>query len=119
MRSSVARMALPTVAVMRRVSSSRGGKRHKTAVSGVRSAGIRMAQYKYREHLVQSSNSAFDTRHAPGTMASNPGIYRCVACGEEIAVPRRTILPADNHHKHEPGQGKVEWQMLVYAQQSK
>jgi len=78
-----------------------------------------MAQYKYREHLIQSSSAAFDTRHAPGTVASNPGIYRCPACGDEIAVAKGNRLPPQNHHEHEPGVGKVEWQLLVFAEQSK
>lgn len=78
-----------------------------------------MAQYKYREHLHLDSSAAFDTRHAPGTTAKNPGIYRCAACGEEIPVGKGHLLPAQNHHAHEQGLGKIEWQLLVFAQQSK
>jgi len=78
-----------------------------------------MAQYKFREHLIHSSNSAFDTRHAPGTTANNPGIYRCSGCGDEISVAKGSTLPPQNHHQHEPGLGKMEWQLLVFAEQSK
>jgi len=78
-----------------------------------------MAQYKYREHLIQSSSAAFDTRHAPGTTVANPGIYRCPACGDEIAVAKGKTLPSLDHHQHQPGQGKFEWQLLVYAEQSR
>jgi len=78
-----------------------------------------MAQYKYRDNVIQSSSAAFDTRHAPGTIASNPGIYRCAVCGEEIVVRRGRALPQADHHSHQQGQPKIEWQMLVYAEQSK
>ena len=78
-----------------------------------------MAQYKHREFLMQVSYSAFDTRNAPATIASNPGIYRCPACGEEIVVAKGCRLPPADHHKHTDGQGKVEWQLLVFAEQSR
>jgi len=78
-----------------------------------------MAQYKYREHLIHASSAAFDTRHAPGTVASNPGIYRCPGCGEEVTVLRGQRLPPADHHQHDPKLGKVEWQLLVYAEQRK
>ena len=78
-----------------------------------------MAQYKYRDNVIQSSSAAFDTRHAPCTVASNPGIYRCVVCGEEIVVSRGRTLPPAEHHAHPNGQAKIEWQLLVYAEQSK
>jgi len=78
-----------------------------------------MAQYKYRDNVTQSSSAAFDTRHAPCTVASNPGIYRCVVCSEEIVVGRGRTLPAPDHHPHVQGQPKIEWQLLVYAEQSK
>ena len=77
-----------------------------------------MAQYKYRDNVIQSSNAAFDTRHAPCTVASNPGIYRCVVCGEEIVRGKGRTLPPADHHPHAQGQPKIEWQLLVYAEQS-
>ena len=79
----------------------------------------RMALYKRREHVTHSTSAAFDVRHAPGTTAENPGIYRCTACGDEIVVGKGKPLPPQNHHQHEPGAGKVEWQMLVFAEQRK
>lgn len=78
-----------------------------------------MAQYKYRGHLTESASAAFDTRHAPGTIAQNPGIYRCPACGDEITVTKGRALPPQNHHPHAPDQGKVEWQLIVFAEQNK
>ena len=78
-----------------------------------------MAQYKYREHLMQTSIAAFDTRHAPGTKAQNAGIYRCTGCGDEVAIVRGQMLPPLSRHQHEPGQRKVEWQLLVFAEARK
>ena len=76
-----------------------------------------MAQYKYAQHLSQSTSAAFDTRYAPGTKAENPGIYRCVVCSEEVTVPRGHVLPSPTHHPHAKDQGRIEWQLLVFAQQ--
>ncbi|HUP59647.1 MAG TPA: hypothetical protein VNA69_04430 [Thermoanaerobaculia bacterium] len=78
-----------------------------------------MAHYKYRAHLTQSDSAAFDTRHAPGTTTQNPGIYRCAGCGDEIAIAKGHKLPPQNHHQHEPHQKKIEWQLLVFAEQSR
>jgi len=79
-----------------------------------------MAQFKYREYLHQiTDGSAFDIRHAPGTKVNNPGIYRCAACSEEIAIAKGQLLPPQNDHEHEKGLGKIEWVLLVFAQRSK
>lgn len=75
-----------------------------------------MAEYKYKENLSQSSSAAFDTRYAPGSRIENAGIYRCTACGDEIALPKKQPLP---DHKHAAEEGKVEWKLLVYAQPNK
>lgn len=76
-----------------------------------------MAQYKYGDHLQHSNHTAYDTKHAPGTTAENAGIYRCVSCGDEIGIAKGHTLPPQNHHQHAPGAGKIEWQLLVFAQQ--
>jgi len=75
-----------------------------------------MAEYKYRQHVLQSDSSVFDIRHAPGTLVANPGIYRCAGCGDEIAICKSQKLPA---HPHAEGEKKVEWHLLVFAQQRK
>ncbi|MGH8049122.1 MAG: protein L [Arenimonas sp.] len=75
-----------------------------------------MAQYKHGEHLQHSDNTAYDTRHTPGTEAANAGIYRCVACGDEIGIAKGHTWPPQNHHQHAPGTGRIEWQLLVFAQ---
>jgi len=76
-----------------------------------------MAQYKYGDFLKQNNHAAFDERHAPGSTATNAGIYRCVGCGDEIAIATGHVLPPQNHHQHSPNSGKIEWQLLVFAQQ--
>ena len=75
-----------------------------------------MAQYKHGQHLNHSDNSAYDAKHAPGTVAQNAGIYRCVGCGDEIGIAKGHTLPPQNHHQHRTG-AKIEWQLLVFAQQ--
>ena len=78
-----------------------------------------MAQYKYDQHLTKSDSTAFDTKHPPGSDAPNPGIYRCSGCGDEIGIAKGHTLPPQNHHQHKPSTVKVEWQLLVFAQQKK
>jgi hypothetical protein len=76
-----------------------------------------MAQYRQGQYLTKSDSTAFDTKHAPGSNASNPGIYRCAGCGDEIGIAKGHTLPPQNHHQHPSSAAKVEWQLLVLAQQ--
>lgn len=76
-----------------------------------------MAQYKYGDFLKHSDHAAYDETYAPGTAAPNPGIYRCVACGDEIGIAKGHTLPPQNHHQHAPGAGVIRWQLLFFAQQ--
>ncbi|KWF39187.1 hypothetical protein WL88_22190 [Burkholderia diffusa] len=78
-----------------------------------------MAQYKYPQYLKQGESEQYDKKHAPGTEAYNAGIYRCVACGHEIAIAKGHTLPPQNHHQHDPGVGPIEWQLIVFAQAKK
>lgn len=78
-----------------------------------------MALYKYSNHLTQISDEAFDKKHEPGTPAPHAGIYRCVACGHEIGIAQDHTFPPQNHHQHQPGLGRIQWQLLVYAQHNK
>ena len=64
-------------------------------------------------------HSEYDKKYSPGTEAPNPGIYRCVSCGDEIGIAKGHVLPPQNHHQHAPGAGKIEWQLVVFAQQRK
>lgn len=75
-----------------------------------------MAQYKYGTYLQKSDHSAYDIKHAPGTVAPNAGIYRCTVCGDEIGIAKGHVLPPQNHHQHSPGLGPIQWQLLVFAQ---
>lgn len=74
-----------------------------------------MAQYKYPQFLTQNQHSAFDTLNEPGQEAANAGIYRCKACGHEIAIAKDHKLPPQNHHQHKPGVGPIRWQLAVFA----
>jgi hypothetical protein len=75
-----------------------------------------MALYKNGQYLQQSNDAAFDTRHSPGIAAEHPGIYRCAGCGDEIGIAKGNTLPPQNQHQHS-STAKIEWQLLVYAQQ--
>lgn len=75
-----------------------------------------MALYKYDHFLKKSSSDAFDTISEPGQVAAYAGIYRCVTCGWEIGIASGHTLPPQNHHAHpRQPQGKVRWQLTVYA----
>jgi hypothetical protein len=78
---------------------------------------VTMAQYKYGGYLNRSDHSAYDTKHVAGDTAENAGIYRCARCGDEIGIAKGHKLPPQNHHQHASGAGKIEWQLLVFAQQ--
>ncbi|MGF6768877.1 hypothetical protein P3T18_001347 [Paraburkholderia sp. GAS199] len=73
-----------------------------------------MALFKNGQLLQQSSDPAFDARHHPGTPAPYPGIYKCTSCGDEIAIAGGHVLPPQNHRQHNPLQGPILWQLLVY-----
>ena len=75
-----------------------------------------MAQYKYSKFLSQSDHSEYDKLYEPGAEAPNAGIYRCHGCGEEIGIAKGHKLPPQNHHQHTTAQGKIQWQLVVFAQ---
>ena len=76
-----------------------------------------MALYKHGGYLRQSDDPAFNAQHQPGAVTPHSGIYRCTACGDEIASNAGNPLPPQNHRQHSPQQGQIRWQLLVYAQQ--
>ncbi|QDW67679.1 hypothetical protein FPZ22_12990 [Luteimonas granuli] len=76
-----------------------------------------MASFKYAGFLQHNDSTAFDALLAPGTIAHNSGIYRCGACGDEIAANKNNPLPPQNHHQHAPGVGPIRWQLIVFAVQ--
>ena len=67
-----------------------------------------MAQYKYGGYLTQSNHSEYDNIYCPGSIAPNSGIYRCEACGDEVASNKGNPLPPQNHHQHQPLQGQFD-----------
>jgi len=78
-----------------------------------------MALYKNAKALEQSSDGAFDALYAPGTAAPHPGIYKCTACGDEIAIAGGHVLPPQNHRQHSPLLGNIQWKLIVYPVQQK
>jgi hypothetical protein len=75
-----------------------------------------MALYRYSQYLQSSNDDAFNAHHSPGTAAPHPGIYRCVACGDEIGIAGGHTLPPQNHAQHS-SDADIKWQLIVYAQQ--
>lgn len=73
-----------------------------------------MALYKQQNLLQSSQDPAFDRHFTPGTAAPFPGIFRCVSCGDEIAIAGGHILPPQNHKQHSPYNGPIMWQLVVY-----
>jgi hypothetical protein len=73
----------------------------------------KMALYKYQVFLEKSEDEAFDQLIVPGTAAPWPGIYRCHACGHEIATAATHALPPQNHHQHKPGVGPIQWRLVM------
>lgn len=74
-----------------------------------------MATYKYISNLHLSNGVGFDQLHNPGVAAPYPGIYKCVNCGDEIAIAGGHVLPPQNHHQHGPLQRPIQWQLVVAA----
>lgn len=72
-----------------------------------------MAVYKYARFLRRSISAAFDKLVEPSKPAPWPGIYRCHACGHEIAIAGGHALPPQNHHQHAPGLGRIQWRLVV------
>jgi len=72
-----------------------------------------MALYKYSQFLTPSVHERFDQLLPPKNAAQGPGIYRCITCGQEIALEAGRILPPHNHHEHRPGVGRIQWQLVV------
>jgi hypothetical protein len=65
--------------------------------------------------LNQSDDKKFDTEHSPGVSAPDPGIYRCIACGDEIAIAGGHTLPPQNHRQHDKD-ASIKWKLLVMAE---
>lgn len=75
-----------------------------------------MAFYNDPVYFVRSHNQEFSVLHPPGTIVANSGIYRCEACGDEIAANKSQPLPPQNHHQHSAQQGKILWRLIACSQ---
>jgi hypothetical protein len=75
-----------------------------------------VALYKYRNYLAVSKNTSFDQVLPAGLHIPSAGIYRCVGCGNEVALEANNVLPDRQHHPHAPAQGVVRWQLIVATQ---
>lgn len=75
-----------------------------------------MALYKYPNYLAISKNTSFDQVLPAGLHIPSGGIYRCVGCGNEVALEGNCVLPDRQHHPHTPAQGEVRWQLIVATQ---
>lgn len=75
-----------------------------------------MAMYKNSAAVRFSNSTAFDDLYKPGSQAPRPGIYRCIACGDEIGIAKGHTLPPQNHAQHSV-YARIEWQLLVLAEQ--
>lgn len=74
-----------------------------------------MAVYKQLDFLTRSTHLAFDAITPSGKVTPYSGIFRCVACGREIAAPGGSVLPGDEHHAHADLHAPVEWLLIVAA----
>lgn len=72
-----------------------------------------MAHYKYPQFLQQEDGAEYDTLHSPSQPAPLSGVYRCTGCGKSITAIRDRQLPPQNHHQHAPGQGPIQWRLVV------
>ncbi|HEV7620990.1 MAG TPA: hypothetical protein VGO09_04620 [Flavisolibacter sp.] len=72
-----------------------------------------MAYFKYDKYVLLNTHAAFDGTYYPGTITLNSGIYRCEGCGHEITSILNQPLPPQNHHIHSPGQGQIQWRLIV------
>ncbi len=71
-----------------------------------------MASYKDKSVLVQNDSAEFDKIYNPGMHAPHSGIYRCQACGLEVASNEGQPLPPQNVHPHP---APIKWRLIVYA----
>jgi hypothetical protein len=71
-----------------------------------------VAVYKYLHYLVQSPHAAFDTLYTPGQAPAYSGIFRCEACGANVACNVGNPLPPQNHAQHPTG-ADIRWRLIV------
>jgi hypothetical protein len=75
-----------------------------------------MAQFKYLYFLALTSDRRFDHISAASVAAPHTGIFRCHACGREVAANKGDLLPAGNDHAHTDSMGPIRWRLAVATQ---
>ena len=65
--------------------------------------------------ITDGAGDAFAYKIRPGVENVHHGIFRCEACGREIALPVGHKAPPQNTHQHPSGIGDVDWRLLVVA----
>ena len=73
------------------------------------------AYYKSLTHLTQSNLEIFDEEYAPGDRIAHSGVFVCKNCGHAITHISKDPLPSENHHTHDPSQGKIIWKLIVWG----
>ena len=64
------------------------------------------------QHSNNHGRPAFDSTYDPDQAVPYPGLYRCLGCGEVIALARGRNLPPQDHHRHSIIQGSIRWQLV-------
>lgn len=76
-----------------------------------------MALYVDTSRVKQvNQQEAFQKKYGPGEKVPHSGIYKCINCNSEIAANAGDPFPPQNNTQHPKHEGKIEWQLLVYAQ---
>jgi len=72
--------------------------------------------YSDSSHFTQIKHDNFNQERTSGWISPDSGIYRCVHCGDEIAVNKGNPLPPQNHHHHQSNTS-IRWKLLAVAVQ--
>lgn len=67
---------------------------------------------------LQSPSAIFEQEFKPGSPVSQSGIYRCSACGFEIAVAAGSLLPSNgtcstHGSRWNPKDGSAVWRLVA------
>jgi hypothetical protein len=68
------------------------------------------------EDVTECWDPAFDRVFLAGAPVPHAGIYRCAACGHEIAVAAGDAIPQLPHAGHPPLKGPASWMLVAAAQ---
>lgn len=63
--------------------------------------------------LRQAESHAFEITWNADDRPMLAGIYRCVGCQGEIALPYGACLPRHSEHHHQPSQAGAAWRLVV------